>query len=416
MEPNSGYDGSQGSLLFASTITASLCFGSSRFKLGENSKNEKAPAENHTRLCFHFDRYVLQIYLYAFGEDSCQPSVFLHNSTWPKKPFSQHTKNRRISAMTTEADFLSSICDEPTAELRRLVYADWLEEHDKAREATLVRLHHEMLRAADESPASEHFIPEELELRDRIPDKWLKKYLKACGDLLIPISVAGNWFRIRRRIDEEIEPLVGVLADRATPEQIANFEQSIGQELPEDVKHSYRVHNGCHLAENLLFFGDNYLSLDEAQEAWRSLEALAEFVGPSLDDACSSDPENAIQNRNACREWIPITGIYTNHIGVDLAPGPNGRRGQVILFGVDEWEHYVVGQSWADFLEKFAGLLEQVDLEYLPDLCEQHSFQDIWNAHWLLSPEDESFEWYGPDNPPDDFRGALRRRIQDGTW
>lgn len=82
MEPNSGYDGSQGILLFASTITASLCFGSSRFKLGENSKNEKAPAENHTRLCFHFDRYVLQIYLYAFGEDSCQPSVFLHNSTY----------------------------------------------------------------------------------------------------------------------------------------------------------------------------------------------------------------------------------------------------------------------------------------------------------------------------------------------
>src|SRR5215207_7575777 len=42
--------------------------------------------------------------------------------------------------MSDEAGFLKSIADEPAERSTRLVFADWLDEHDRPREAEFLRL------------------------------------------------------------------------------------------------------------------------------------------------------------------------------------------------------------------------------------------------------------------------------------
>ena len=86
-----------------------------------------------------------------------------------------------------------------------------------------------------------------------------------------------------------------------------------------------------------------------------------------------------------------------NNIAIDLAPGPTGRSGQVILYGRDYDTKYVVAPSWASFLAAFVSDLESkhvvVDedvgvggemgqLRYLPDpeKDEGRSYLDVLKA------------------------------------
>ncbi len=48
----------------------------------------------------------------------------------------------------------------------------------------------------------------------------------------------------------------------------------------------------------------------------------------------------------------------SNHIGIDLEPGPCGVVGQVINFGRDQEQKYVLARSWAHFLKDVADELE----------------------------------------------------------
>lgn len=43
-----------------------------------------------------------------------------------------------------------------------------------------------------------------------------------------------------------------------------------------------------------------------------------------------------------------------NHIAIDLAPGPSGKWGQIIIFGRDYDCKYVISRSWASFLATLA--------------------------------------------------------------
>jgi cell wall assembly regulator SMI1 len=68
----------------------------------------------------------------------------------------------------------------------------------------------------------------------------------------------------------------------------------------------------------------------------------------------ASSPAGAIQRLHACRAWIPLVEMNdSNQIGIDLDPGPGG-GGQVINFGRDQEQKYVLARSWAHFLEDVA--------------------------------------------------------------
>ncbi|CCF32834.1 glucan synthesis regulatory protein [Colletotrichum higginsianum] len=68
-----------------------------------------------------------------------------------------------------------------------------------------------------------------------------------------------------------------------------------------------------------------------------------------------SIPPNAVQRSYAHPAWIPLVRDWGgNNLAVDLAPGPNGRWGQIILFGRDYDTKYVIARSWAHFLAMVA--------------------------------------------------------------
>jgi hypothetical protein len=62
-----------------------------------------------------------------------------------------------------------------------------------------------------------------------------------------------------------------------------------------------------------------------------------------------------VQKAYAHPAWIPVARDWGgNHIAIDLAPGPAGKWGQVIIFGRDYDCKYVIARSWAAFLAVFA--------------------------------------------------------------
>lgn len=72
-----------------------------------------------------------------------------------------------------------------------------------------------------------------------------------------------------------------------------------------------------------------------------------------------SCPPGAVQLVYSHPSWIPlITDNAGNHIGVDLAPGPKGVWGQVILFGREFDTKFVLAPHWGDFLLNFVKDLE----------------------------------------------------------
>ncbi|KAI5279250.1 Cell wall assembly regulator, partial [Ascosphaera acerosa] len=72
-------------------------------------------------------------------------------------------------------------------------------------------------------------------------------------------------------------------------------------------------------------------------------------------DKQDSHPPRAVQKAYVHPAWIPLARDWGgNNIAVDLAPGPAGKWGQVIVFGRDFDCKYVVARSWAAFLAAVA--------------------------------------------------------------
>lgn len=64
----------------------------------------------------------------------------------------------------------------------------------------------------------------------------------------------------------------------------------------------------------------------------------------------TSTPENTIKKKYSNHKWIPIFSDHGgNYIGIDLDPDVQGKKGQIINFGRDEEDKFVI----ADDLEQF---------------------------------------------------------------
>lgn len=66
----------------------------------------------------------------------------------------------------------------------------------------------------------------------------------------------------------------------------------------------------------------------------------------------TSTPSGAIKKKYFHIKWIPILSDFGgNYIGIDLDPDTNGTKGQVIIFGRDEEDMFVLANSWDEFLD-----------------------------------------------------------------
>lgn len=91
--------------------------------------------------------------------------------------------------MSVEGALLAAVGADPDDDLRRLVHADWLEEHDQPQRAAFIRSQIDYARAEPFSPAARAARPEQAtgSTRGRWPgcgsDTWTRRYWLKTGGL-----------------------------------------------------------------------------------------------------------------------------------------------------------------------------------------------------------------------------------------
>lgn len=208
-----------------------------------------------------------------------------------------------------------------------------------------------------------------------------------------------SWKKIERWVEKNYEELYDQLGDGCTQNDINELEHELDCSLPQDVRDSLCIHDGQERGGRPtgIIFGCMLLDCEEIVQEWKNWRVVNEEYlsgqpqaqshypvkgvnaasssssstsnqsqnGTSkmwrqeLLDRQDSQPPKAIQKAYAHPSWIPLARDWGgNNIAVDLAPGPMGKWGQVILFGRDYDCKYVISRSWGVFLSVVADDME----------------------------------------------------------
>lgn len=214
-----------------------------------------------------------------------------------------------------------------------------------------------------------------------------------------PPPVKHSWKRIDRWTEGNYEELWDNMGEPATLNDINELEHELDCTLPQDVRDSLQIHDGQERGGNPtgILFGCMLLDCEEIVDEWKNWRVVNDEVlsrptfyetptvpskafgasssaGPSSAAAPppasnagnpqwreellarqDSQPSGAIQRAYTHPAWIPMARDWGgNCLAVDLAPGPAGKWGQVILFGRDYDCKFVIARSWAAFLANVA--------------------------------------------------------------
>ncbi|KAK8038225.1 hypothetical protein PG994_014992 [Apiospora phragmitis] len=183
--------------------------------------------------------------------------------------------------------------------------------------------------------------------------------------------VTHTWRRIDTWAEENYPELWDQLCEGCTNNDINELEHQLDCSLPQDIRDSLSVHDGQERGEWDQWRKVNQDFLLETNVIKPSMPSKA--FGGSSNQASSSRsspsgsqtsnwkqdllakqdsvPVGAVQRAYAHQAWIPLVRDWGgNNLAVDLAPGPTGTWGQIILFGRDYDIKYVVAKSWGHFL------------------------------------------------------------------
>lgn len=206
--------------------------------------------------------------------------------------------------------------------------------------------------------------------------------------------VTHSWKRIDRWTEENYPELYDQLCEGCTQNDVNELEHELDCSLPMDIRESLQYHDGQERGGRPtgIIFGCMLLDCEEIVQEWKNWRVVNEeyltppaqrrssqapikpFAGPSsstqltlqpsvnnslwrqqLLDRQDSQPSRAIQKAYAHPGWIPLARDWGgNNIAVDLAPGPLGKWGQIVIFGRDYDCKYVIARSWAAFLATVA--------------------------------------------------------------
>jgi len=181
---------------------------------------------------------------------------------------------------------------------------------------------------------------------------------------------------------DNLKPDKYVFNPPATDAQLDEFEQLVGFKMPRSYRQLYRWHDGENGDRWGHIYGLPLLPLKQAAadlQQWR--RTLSRFGGNRYAVPGGSWPEGAIDPAYTNPAWVPLTNDgSSNCIGLDLDPWPEGRVGQVIIFGRDEDVKVVLAESLAKFLDWIAGLLESGNFRLVsaPDEVVLRQFRLRW--------------------------------------
>lgn len=172
------------------------------------------------------------------------------------------------------------------------------------------------------------------------------------------------WARIKNWLSSNAPSLLETLQLGASDTEIEELETRLSVQLPEDVKASYRIHNGQKDVGSPFLYGYEFLSLKDIYGQWEIEQEVDSQIGEIygsdyLSQVDSQLEENEVRNEawNPC--WIPLaTDIGGDHYCLDLAPAKKGKLGQIIAVAHEEGSRPLLAPSFQVWLEQFADALE----------------------------------------------------------
>lgn len=177
---------------------------------------------------------------------------------------------------------------------------------------------------------------------------------------------------------------ISCLKEGASDEEIRQAEKIIGISFPKELAELYKCNNGNIETSNEAIFlggilGLDFLCIEEVVEEW---EAWRELDDEDLDEFSTSTPEKAIKCTYTNKGWIPFAADGGgNFIGIDMEPDVNGIAGQVINFGRDEDNKYVLAENLSQFLDLMIDIIRSDDfkIEFMDDENKQPAFMFVNN-------------------------------------
>lgn len=211
-----------------------------------------------------------------------------------------------------------------------------------------------------------------------------------------PPPVGHSWRRIDQWAEHNHEELFENMCEGCTQNDVNELEHELDCTLPMEVRESLMIHDGQERGGRPtgILFGCMLLDCEEIVQEWKQWARVGDeylrassapyvppqapikaFAGASTSASTTSAPQpasgsgwrselmskqdshppNAVQKAYVHPGWIPVARDWGgNNICVDLAPGPAGKWGQVILIGRDYDCKYVVARSWSAFLASVA--------------------------------------------------------------
>jgi len=171
------------------------------------------------------------------------------------------------------------------------------------------------------------------------------------------------WDRIEAWLRANAPVIFESLRAGASAEALAEAERALGVTFPDDVRASYRIHNG---ADSTVFIeGWELLSLERIRDewaAWKDLLDRGTFV------EFQSRPDGRTLPDWWSPAWIPLTYSGAgDHHSLDMSPGPEGVAGQIIIMFHDDESRPVVAESFSGWLERFADDLDAGRYVYSAD-------------------------------------------------
>jgi cell wall assembly regulator SMI1 len=167
------------------------------------------------------------------------------------------------------------------------------------------------------------------------------------------------WQRIENWLLKNASFILEDLQPGASDAEIAHAERELGINFPEDVRESFRIHNGQfsqkHFQQFMARWG-TLLSLEDVVIEWKLWKESFD-AGDMIEWGChTSDP---VQNEFWHPKWIPlVTSGSGDFYGLDLAPLPGGIVGQIICIAHDDNERSLLAKGFRAWLEEYAQELE----------------------------------------------------------
>ncbi|SMG49987.1 Cell wall assembly regulator SMI1 [Marivirga sericea] len=167
-------------------------------------------------------------------------------------------------------------------------------------------------------------------------------------------SMSENWKTYKKYLEDKLPVYFKRLNPPATNEEIEELENQIGSELPEEFKALYKLNNGEQESwfNGGVMCGMRMFTLSQIKAEIKKLKEIEDQFNFNSKWNGDITPEGTIKSGAYYEKWIPIFSDNNgNFIGLDLDPDSEGVYGQVINFGTDEYDHFIISKSLVEFVD-----------------------------------------------------------------